>query len=195
MTAFDYALAFTLKWEGGYVNNPDDPGGKTKYGITGKTLEYAREYGITLPENVAELTEREAETIYRLLYWERLKCNRMPAWTAVVVFDTGVNQGIYWASLHLQRALNDLHHHHNRAPVYNLKEDGIIGEKTLSAVNDLRFRVLADVKRLFIRLYCVNRDLRYVELTFKNRRLQKFLKGWFLRTSDLQSYTETLLEV
>lgn len=195
MRNFDYALVFTLKWEGGYVDDPDDPGGKTKYGITEETFEYAKSEGIIFKESVKDIDREDAEAIYRRLFWERLSCDKMPLWVAVLVFDTGVNQGLYWAGLHLQRALNGLKEHHGRSPLFNLKEDGIIGPKTLAAVNVLRYQAPDEIKRLFVRLYCVNRDLRYVEIVFKNNRLEKFLRGWFLRTSDLQDYAESLMEV
>ena len=192
---FDYALLFTLKWEGGYVDDPDDPGGKTKYGVTERTFEYAKMKGIVNKESVKDIEKEDVEAIYKSLYWERLGCDRMPLWVAVLVFDTGVNQGLHWSGLHLQRALNDLKEHHKKAPVFALKEDGIIGPKTLIAVNAMTLDSLEEVKSLFIRLYCVNRDLRYVELVFKNKRLEKFLKGWFLRTSALQDFAESFLEV
>lgn len=193
-TAFDYALVFTLKWEGGYTDDPDDPGGRTKYGITESTFEYAKRRGIVFKDSVREIDREDAEVIYRRLFWEPLRCDDMPLWVATLVFDTGVNQGLYWAGVHLQGALNDLYLHDRRAPYFKLKEDGIIGEKTLSAVRDLRFRTFLETKRLFIRLYCVNRDIRYTEIVLNNPRTKKFLRGWFLRTSDLQDYANSLME-
>ena len=193
-TAFDYALVFTLKWEGGYSNDRDDPGGETKYGITKATFEHAKRLGIVSKSGVGEITREDAEAIYRALYWEPLKCGELPLWAGVLVFDTAVNQGLYWAVLHLQSALNSLYIHDTRAPRYYLKEDGVLGEKTLSAVRDLRFRAYTEIKQLFIRLYCVNRDIRYTEIILNNPKLKKFLRGWFLRTSDLQDYAKTFLE-
>ncbi|ADO44960.1 protein of unknown function DUF847 [Hydrogenobacter thermophilus TK-6] len=191
-TAFDYALLFTLKWEGGYVNDPNDPGGETNYGITRRTLELARQKGLVFKESVKDIDREDAAVIYRRFYWEPLKCDDMPLWVAVLVFDTGVNQGIRYAGLHLQSALNNLKHH--GGAYFSLAEDGMIGDKTLSALRELSIHPL-EVKQLFIRLYCVNRDIRYTELVGNNPKLKKFLKGWFFRTSSLQDYANSLMEV
>lgn len=189
--AFDDAMNFTLRWEGGYTDDPDDPGGKTKYGITESTLRIVKRRGVISAQNVKELTREDAKRIYKHLYWDRLKCDYMPPYTALLVFDTAVNQGLFFGALHLQSALNDLHRYSD-APVYRLKKDGIIGKKTLSVANDVDSSSV-EVKRLLIKLYCTYRTLRYLQLITRNSRLKKFAKGWFLRTADLQDFATSLV--
>lgn len=189
-----YVLPFTLKWEGGYVDDKDDPGGKTKYGITQATFELARKKGIVSKKDVSEIEKKDAEMIYRKLYWEPLGCDEMPLWVAVLVFDTAVNQGHKWGILHLQKTLTGIHRYVTVFR-YVLEEDGVIGDKTLSALRDFTARAQSQAIDEFIRLYCVHRDLRYLEIVVNNPRLMKFAQGWFMRTSALQDYAQSLKDV
>lgn len=82
---FEKAVAFTIKWEGGYVNDPDDPGGETKYGITKKSY----------PDiDIKSLTVDDAKEIYWNDYWLKSGCENLEPKTAVAVFDTAVNTGV-----------------------------------------------------------------------------------------------------
>ena len=84
MTDFEKAIAFVLKWEGGYVDNPADPGGETKFGISKRAYPSF---------DIKNLTEEQAKAIYRRDYWEKMGCNAL-AWPMnLVVFDTSVNMG------------------------------------------------------------------------------------------------------
>jgi len=193
LTAFDYAITFTLAYEGGFVNDKDDPGKKTKYGITEWTFRHAKSLNLVQAERIEDLTEEEAKRIYYSLYWLPLKCDEMPRYAAILTFDTAVNQGHKWAILHLQKALNDLHLFSKTAMTYRLKEDGIIGPKTITALKDMHFRGFRNDKLTFVRLYCVNRELRYLEIILNRQALKKFAKGWFRRTSELQDFAETFV--
>jgi lysozyme family protein len=85
MTDFDKALKHIFKWEGGYVNDPKDPGGETKFGISKRAY----------PDlNIKELSEKQAELIYRLDYWDKAGCDKTSYPLNIVVFDTAVNMGI-----------------------------------------------------------------------------------------------------
>lgn len=81
---FDFAFSFILRWEGGYVNDPNDPGGETKFGISKRSYPQL---------DIKNLTEEQAKTIYRRDFWERCGCHEMPWPMDVVVFDTAVNCG------------------------------------------------------------------------------------------------------
>ena len=86
MNKIDKALEFTLKWEGGYVNNPLDAGGETKYGI-------AKRFFPNL--DIANLTLEDAKSIYESQYWTRAGCPWMEDEDlAIVAFDTAVNCGV-----------------------------------------------------------------------------------------------------
>ena len=79
---FDRALQFVLAHEGGYVNDPADPGGETNMGIS------KRKY----PQlNIRDLTVAEASDIYRHDYWHAFGCDKLPPTLALVHFDTNVN--------------------------------------------------------------------------------------------------------
>lgn len=100
--AFAQALAFTLQREGGYVNDPADPGGETNYGLSKRAY----------PDlDIRNLTLEQAAQIYRRDYWERPGFNRVaevaPA-LAVRLFDLGVNCGTVTAGKMLQRAINTI---------------------------------------------------------------------------------------
>lgn len=82
--SFDQALALVLKFEGGYVNDPVDPGGETKYGISKRSYPNV---------DIRNLTPELAGTIYQNDYWGPAGCDRLTPGMAVVVFDTAVNCG------------------------------------------------------------------------------------------------------
>ena len=110
---FEKSVEFTLKMEGGssVENDPNDPGGKTKYGISQKAFPNL---------NIDTLTLEEAKEIYRKNYWQACRCDELPFEFAVCVFDTAVNQGVNKAKRLLQIALG-------------VTVDGVIGDKTIAA--------------------------------------------------------------
>jgi lysozyme family protein len=79
-------LRIILQNEGGYVNNPKDPGGETNYGITKRT---ARDHGYT--GNMHDIPMSVVERIYRESYWKG--CDALPAGVDLCVFDFAVNSG------------------------------------------------------------------------------------------------------
>lgn len=110
---WEKAVSFVLEQEGGYVNDPHDKGGETKYGIS-KTA-YPN-------EDIKNLTIDRAKQIYRRDYWNRCKCDNLPDALSVAVFDFAVNSGVNRAVRILQASLR-------------IKIDGIIGNQTIGAVN------------------------------------------------------------
>jgi len=81
---FEKALKFVLKWEGGYSNDPNDPGGETKFGICKRSY----------PElNISKLTLEQAKEIYYKNYWLKSGCDELPYPFNIIVFDTAVNMG------------------------------------------------------------------------------------------------------
>lgn len=117
---FETALRHVLRFEGGYVDHPDDPGGATNLGITRATLAAYRGRPVSKGE-VRALGHETARAIYRRQYWDTLRCDEMPAGIDLALFDSGVNQGTARASRLLQTALK-------------VGVDGIIGPVTLGAV-------------------------------------------------------------
>lgn len=97
---FNACLALTLKWEGGYCDNPKDPGGATKFGITEAVFEACHEArgllrrAIGKPPLVKTLTRQEAAHIYHTQYWKPIAGDSLPLGLAMVVFDIAVNMGV-----------------------------------------------------------------------------------------------------
>jgi lysozyme family protein len=100
---FAAALQHVLKYEGGYVNHPLDPGGATNLGITKRTLERFRGARVSVAD-VKALTHEEAAAIYRQLYWEPARCDRLASGLDLAVFDAAVNQGVGRAARLLNQA-------------------------------------------------------------------------------------------
>ena len=94
--SFDRAFQITVGVEGGYVNDPADPGGETKYGISHRAY----------PDiDIKALTLDQARDIYRRDYWQAASCDRMPERIGHLVFDCAVHHGVKTAIKLLQRAL------------------------------------------------------------------------------------------
>ena len=114
--AFERAVARLLSHEGGYVDNPADPGGETRFGIT------RREYPNV---DIAALTRAEAVAIYYRDWWQRYRYSELPGAVGAKVFDLAVNIGPDHAIRCLQRAL--------RACGRRVTEDGALGRATIAA--------------------------------------------------------------
>jgi lysozyme family protein len=110
--SFETAVNTTLQYEGGYVNDPNDPGGETNFGISKKAYPNL---------DIKNLTIDDAKAIYKRDYWDKLNLDTLPEGITSCVFDSAVNQGIKAASILLQRAAG-------------VKDDGVIGSMTLAAV-------------------------------------------------------------
>jgi lysozyme family protein len=94
--SFDRAFQITVGVEGGYVNDPADPGGETKYGISKRAHP-----GV----DIKSLTMDQAKAIYLRDYWTPAGCSSMPERIGHLVFDCAVHHGVKTAIKLLQRAL------------------------------------------------------------------------------------------
>lgn len=83
--AFALGLKFVFKWEGGYVNDPNDPGGETKYGISKRANPSV---------DIFNLTKEQAGQIYLRDYWHKVGCDNYEANLAICIFDAAVNVGV-----------------------------------------------------------------------------------------------------
>jgi lysozyme family protein len=117
---FNSALTHVLIFEGGYSDNPADPGGATNRGITRAVLASWRGQAVN-KQDVRALTKAEAADIYRARYWNAARCDQLPGGLDLAVFDCAVNQGPARAARFLQQAAQ-------------VKADGKIGPQTLAAV-------------------------------------------------------------
>lgn len=93
---FDTAFDRLLGHEGGYVNDPNDPGGETNWGISKRSYP-------TL--DIRNLTRDQAKDVYRRDFWERVHGDALPDGVAFQLFDYAVNSGVETAVRHLQRSV------------------------------------------------------------------------------------------
>lgn len=93
---FDTAFDRLIGHEGGYVNDPKDPGGETNWGISKRSYPKL---------NIKKLTREGAREIYRRDFWQRIRADALPDGVAYQLFDFAVNSGIETAVRYLQRAL------------------------------------------------------------------------------------------
>lgn len=98
-------IKVTLGYEGGYTNNPSDPGGPTNWGIT---IADARHYWKpdATADDVKHMPLEVAVEIYRKRYWDALHCDDLPMGVDMVVFDLGVNSGVGRALSYLAKYNN-----------------------------------------------------------------------------------------
>jgi len=169
-STFDLALAYTLPNEGGYSNNPADPGGATNFGIIQRTLERwnALHPELAFPADVKELRKDQAGAIYRDEYW-RWDGIKAPV-VAIKLFDIGVNGGLVTAVKLLQKAVNTM----VNPP---LEVDGGLGPKTLDAANRQDPLALLDV-------VCQAQADYYNAIVARNPSQAVFLKGWLRRAAQ-----------
>ncbi len=134
MSDFHLAIAVVLQHEGGFVDNAKDPGGATHFGIS---LRYLRQHRCNATvEDIKNLTREEAIKIYQTDWWERYHYSVIDHQViATKVFDMAVNMGAKQAHICLQRALR-------AATEKPLPEDGILGEKTVVAINTAYPKIL-----------------------------------------------------
>ncbi|NMC42891.1 MAG: hypothetical protein GYA46_03150, partial [candidate division Zixibacteria bacterium] len=141
----DFARAFrkTIRFEGGYVNDPDDPGGETYRGIArrhhpgweGWTVIDAAKNSPDFPGCLdhRKALQEAVRLFYRQQYWDRIRGNSIASQeVADEVFEAGVNLGVTRAVTFLQTALNVL----NRGQTLytDVVEDGVCGPDTLAAL-------------------------------------------------------------
>ena len=105
MTNLQTALTFTLHEEGGLVDNPADPGGRTNHGITQATYNRYRNSLSLQAGDVADISDYDVEAIYSEMYWTPAHCPDLRLKLAVCHFDWAVNHGVTGAVLTLQTAL------------------------------------------------------------------------------------------
>lgn len=101
---FQKALSFVLKWEGGYVNNPNDKGGATNKGITQNTYNFWLKNKGLKAKDVKNISNFEVEQIYYKNYWLAAGCDKMSPEFAILAFDTAVNMGLARVSQFMKTA-------------------------------------------------------------------------------------------
>jgi len=157
-SASDQAIQAVLEREGGLVNDPDDRGGLTKYGISQRTHQDL---------DIANLTKDQAASIYKAEYWDALNLDQVhDVNLASAIFDTSVNMGTSTAARLIQTLVG-------------VDVDGKIGQYSLAAINAIPGHYL-------LPLYLLERIEAYIEICYHDPSQKKFLTGWISRVLSLR---------
>ena len=162
---FEDAISIVLLHEGGYVNDPDDPGGETNFGI-------AKRYHPNV--DIKNLTREKAIEIYYNEYWDA-KVESYPLPIQLQMFDMYVNLGATGAIKVLQRTINYVSKDANK-----IKVDGVYGNNTRQRLA----QCLTDYKS-FNCLLMGQRVTTYVDKVKQNPVKLKYLSGWVSRSIDI----------
>jgi lysozyme family protein len=177
----DIAIDALLKREGGYVNDPNDAGGETNFGIT---VAVARANGYRGP--MRDLTRDQASLIYKTMYWERPGYDliaKISQSVAEELFDTGVNMGTSVATTFLQRSLNVLNR--NQKDWADLNIDGSAGQMTRNALSSLISRRGKEGELVLLKALNCLQGARYIELAERRSANQNFIFGWLAHRVNL----------
>jgi lysozyme family protein len=177
MANFEVFLPLILKFEGGFVDDPSDPGGATNKGITFKTFCGCSQKLLNVDptlDNLKALTDTQVGAIYRANYWNSVSGDAMALQDlANLVCDFYINAGVNAGKL-LQTVMNEMG--------CKVTVDGAIGPETMRALAAL------DQAEVY-RRYKAGRIAYYEHLVQQEPALGKFLHGWINRVNsfpDLQ---------
>ena len=152
------ALKQVLKYEGGKVDDPRDPGGRTAYGVTQDTYNAWRKKQNLPTTDVYNISQTEVAAIYRQEYWDRINGDNLPAGVDFAVFDFAVNSGVSRAAKMLQS-------------VVGVTQDGVIGPATIQAT------------KTYVAMTVTNKRLAFMQsLSIWST----FGKGWSARIADVK---------
>ena len=162
-------IPFILKWEGGFVNDPDDLGGATNKGITIGTFgEYRKRKGLPPPtvQDIKSLSDKDWYEIFKTMYWDRWKADTINNQSVANIIVDWV-----WAS--------GVHGIKRPQRILGVSPDGIVGAKTIAAVN------AADPKKLFDAIKA-DREKFIDEICRARPKNEKYRKGWMNRINAIK---------
>lgn len=169
------AIDTILKHEGGFVNDPADPGGATFAGITQATLSAWRGYQVTVDE-VRNMTVDEARVIYENKYLRRPKIDQLPNPPQDLILDMAVNHGPFNGVRMMQRVINQA------GVVDPISTDGKIGPNTIRSA-----RATLAAMGPYFQNAIVDERIRFYKAIVKRRpSSRKFLRGWLNRAESFR---------
>jgi hypothetical protein len=127
---WDDCFAMVIKSEGGFVNNPRDPGGMTNLGVTRTNWQAYMNRDVTEAEMRA-LTPDTVKPFYKAMYWDKIKGDQLPSGVDYAAYDLAVNSGVGRAAKYLQE-------------IAGVTADGVIGPKSLEAIQSCDAKETAD---------------------------------------------------
>ena len=162
---YPQALKQVLKYEGGYVDHPKDPGGPTNKGVTQAVYDNWRKSQNLSIQSVRAIADSEVAAIYKNLYWDRISGDLLPSGVDFAVFDFAVNSGVSRAAKTLQS-------------VVGVTQDGVIGPATIQAT------------KTYIAMTVTNKRLAFMQsLSIWST----FGKGWSARIADVKNQILSLV--
>lgn len=178
---FNDAFEHIVMIEGGYTDDPNDSGGKTRYGVTEAV---ARANGYT--GAMSELPLEVARAIYKRQYWDLVRGDDIAVLSTSVareLFDTAINMGVNVAGKFLQRALNAL----NRGAVdyQDVDVDGVIGPMTVHCLQKFLLRRLEHGEAVILRALNSLQLARYIEIAEARPKDEAYVYGWILQRVKL----------
>ena len=164
---WDASFEMVLKHEGGYVNDPRDPGGRTNLGVTQRAWEAWLVRTVT-ESDMRALTPEKVKPFYKAMYWDKIKGDQLPAGADYAAYDLAVNSGVGRAAKYLQE-------------IAGVVADGAIGPKSIEAIKACNPKELADA-------LC---DMR---LAFLKRlpTFDTFGKGWSRRVAEVKARADSM---
>lgn len=161
-------IPFILKWEGGFVNDPDDLGGATNKGITIGTFgEYRKRKGLPPPtvSDLKNLSDKDWYGVFKTMYWDRWKADEIKSQSVANIIVDWV-----WAS--------GVHGIKRPQRILGVSSDGIVGAKTIAAIN------AADPKKLFDAIKADR--AKFIDEICKARpKNEKYRRGWMNRINAI----------
>ncbi len=188
MASIDKLIPFILKWEGGFANDPTDRGGATNKGVTIATYEaYCKKKGLPRPSvaDLKHISDAHWRDIIKTMFWEKWHADEIHSQKVANILVDWV-----WAS--------GIHGIKKPQALLGVKADGIVGNKTLSAVN------FADPEELFAALYMervkfINAIVAHSVAAYEKKigrkatekellkfTQKRFAKGWLNRLQDIK---------
>ena len=158
---WDNCFNMVLQHEGGYVNDPRDPGGRTNLGVTQRAWE-AYWNRSSSEEEMRRLTPNIVKPFYKAMYWDKIKGDQLPAGVDYAAYDLAVNSGTGRAAKYLQQ-------------IAGVIADGVIGPKSLEAIKacdpEQTVQALCDMRLDFLK---------------RLPTFETFGKGWSRRVAEVK---------
>lgn len=161
----DYKILkpFILKWEGGFVNDPNDSGGATNKGVTLTTYRRYKGEDATV-DDLKAITDEDWTAIYKQMYWDKFKADEIAS-------QTVANLCVDWLWMSGAKAIKYVQR------LIGATEDGIVGKQTLSRLN-------AKGESLVLDIYNYRKDF-YHRIVANRPSQKRFLRGWINRLNAL----------
>lgn len=165
---WEQAFKLTLAHEGGYVNHPKDPGGRTNLGVTQRAWETYIGSPVT-ESDMRRLTPEVVKPFYKRLYWDRIRGDELPSGVDFAAYDYAVNSGVFRASKALQE-------------IAGVPTDGIVGRITVEALRHCDAAEVVDA-------------LCMIRLSFLKglSTWKTFGKGWDIRVAQVEKQASQLI--